>query len=256
MSKLHAITLVLASQRSGSTLLCRDIASLGGMGEPKEYFLDILGAKARPDLREADVLEQIAQGERANAAGVGAVKLMLSYAPKIDQYIRQADSVAPRRAVQNVIDWAQGRFERVNLVALVRNNSLEQAMSRAVAGMTDVWHRNKVGAGADPYADAQLPVGQLNRAILQELPLVMRQNDMIRDIAKANAPVCQLISYEQLAASAEDSSALLTAHARQQGFAPQAEVARRSLRKLIDKEMSRKIKADFKSFMQDRLAQW
>ncbi|MDU9006519.1 Stf0 family sulfotransferase [Sedimentitalea todarodis] len=252
--ELRAITLVLASQRSGSTLLCRDIESLGGMGAPREYFLDIVGRNTREGLTEADVLDQIARGVKPDAPGIGAVKLMVSYAPKIDSYIRGAEAVAPQKAVQNIIDWAQERFDRVNLVALVRGNSLEQAISRAVANMTDVWHRHEATTkDGDLYADVKLPTKALNLAILEALPGVIRQTQVVRRIAKANPDLCWLIKYEHLAASVEDSSAQLITHARKAGFEPTETMASRSLRKLIDKDKTEDFKANFKAFMKRHL---
>ncbi|MCA8899613.1 MAG: hypothetical protein KDA53_00010 [Hyphomonas sp.] len=252
--ELRAITLVLASQRSGSTLLCRDIESLGGMGAPREYFLDIVGRSARNGLTEADVLDRIARGVKPEAPGIGAVKLMVSYAPRIDSYIRGAEAVAPQKAVQNIIDWAQERFDRVNLIALVRGNSLEQAISRAVANMTDVWHRHEAGMkDGNPYAGAKLPTRALNLAILEALPGVIRQTGVIRHIVRANPDLCGLIKYEHLAASLEDSSAQLIAHARKVGFEPTETVATRSLQKLIDKDSTEVFKANFKAFMKRHL---
>lgn len=255
--EMNAITLVLASQRSGSTLLCRDIESLGGMGAPREHFLEILGNNARAGLSEAEVLDCIALGVTKEAPGIGAVKLMVNYAPKIDAYISGGNQVAPYKAVQNIIDWAQGRFDKVNMVALVRSNALEQSISRAVASVTDIWHRNEAAVqGRDPYAEAKLPTKAVNMAILDALPSVIRQAEVIRRIARENADICQLIEYEHLAASAEETSALITAHARKAGFAPRGEVASRSLRKLIDEDKTATIKADFKAFMEHNLDLW
>jgi LPS sulfotransferase NodH len=105
--ELHALTLVLGTQRSGPTLPCRDIASLGGLGSPDEYFPDILGKNVRPGLSEKDVLERIARGVQDDSPGIGAVKLMVDYASDIDAYIRGGGKpVPPYEAVQNIIDWA------------------------------------------------------------------------------------------------------------------------------------------------------
>lgn len=58
---MDALTLVIASQRSGSTLLCRDIESLGGMGAPREHFLDFLPGRRTAEIQAttADVLAGI-----------------------------------------------------------------------------------------------------------------------------------------------------------------------------------------------------
>jgi len=101
---IRRLVLVLASQRSGSTLLCRDIESLGGMGVPGEHFLDILGTNERSDLTEDDVMACIEKGRDRKAPDVAGVKLMVNYAPKIDAYIRGGEQVGSNRALLNIID--------------------------------------------------------------------------------------------------------------------------------------------------------
>lgn len=254
---MRAITLVIASQRSGSTLLCQDIASLRGMGAPREYFLDILNQPKQPKSTptEADVLACIAKGIMPSDPATGAVKLMVNYAPKIDAFIRNAPPVAPPQAVQNIIAWADANFDRVNLVALIRTNALDQAISRAVAGLTDIWHRRlaRNPVGTDPYGEKKLAPRVLNMAILENLPAVLEQNAIIRDIARRNAERCLLIDYETLAASVEETSERIVAHARAFGFEPTRNLASRDLRKLIEADRAAAIRKDFRKFMEQRV---
>lgn len=254
---MRAITLVIASQRSGSTLLCQDIASLRGMGAPREYFLDILNQPKQPKTSptEADVLACIAKGIMPSDPATGAVKLMVNYAPKIDAFIRNTAPVAPPQALQNIIAWADASFDRVNLVALIRTNALDQAISRAVANLTDIWHRrsNQLPDGADPYAEKKLAPRVLNMAILDNLPSVLRQNAIIRDVARRHADRCLLIDYETLAASVEKTSERIVDHARAFGFEPGRSLATRDLRKLIEADRAAEIRNDFRKFMEQRV---
>lgn len=253
---IRHLVLILASQRSGSTLLCRDIESLGGLGAPKEYFLSITGKNTRQGLNEQDVMQQIAKGVQSADPSVAAVKLMVNYAPKIDAYIRGGEEVAGQKAIQNILDWAQKRFDRVCVFALARDNSLDQAISRAVANVTDIWHRSERALqGGDPYEGIKLPVNAVNIAILEALPQVVRQTRVIRQVAKANPEICQIVSYDRLAESVEDSSQLLIAHALKTGFQPTKTLAVRQLRKLIDADKSIEIKAAFKTFLKRHLGE-
>ena len=255
----NGLTLVLASQRSGSTLLCRDIESLGGMGAPGEHFLELLRAfkegTARPG--EAEVLEAIGRGVKAEAPDIGAVKLMVNYAPRIDAFIRGGEEVAQPKAMQNIIDWAQARFERLNLVVLIRANALDQAISRVVARQTQVWHRKAGVLGdADPHGDAGLDLKKLNQPVLKALPGVIRNTEILRKVARANRDIALTVEYEDLAASAEDSARALVAHARRAGFEPRRDEVRRKLSKLIDADKSQAIRAEFRSFLQAHLGLW
>lgn len=252
--KLDAITIVVATQRSGSTLLCRDIESLGGMGAPREYFLEILGKNAREGLTERDVVDLIRKGERPDDPGIGAVKLMVNYAPKIDAMITGGPQVNPIRALENITAWAHANFRHVNLVVLKRENPLDQAISRAVARLTDVWHKNE---GAEKgTGDKEIAPKALNLAILEALPRVLRENDVIREFARRNAGHCAFIGYETLASDVERSSKIIIEHARANGLTPRKEVAERVLRKIIDDQQSSRIKAGLKQFLERRLDLW
>lgn len=252
--KIRRLVLVLASQRSGSTLLCRDITSLGGLGIPKEHFLDILGKKSRPDLTEQDVMACLEKGRDPNSPDVAGVKLMVNYAPKIDGYIRGDAHVGASKAINNILNWARLRFDDVAVFALVRENSLDQAISRAVANATNIWHRNEAAVKRnDPYADIDLPIKELNMDILSSLPATVRQNQIIRQVARENPKLCRLISYENLAASVEGTSEALLQHASTHGFCPENTLAVRSLRKLIDEDRSKELKNHFRQFLSRQL---
>lgn len=67
---------------------------------------------------------------------------MVNYAPRIDAILQGTQETGAPKALKNILDWATERFARINLVVLVRKDPLDQAISRAVAGLTDIWHRN------------------------------------------------------------------------------------------------------------------
>lgn len=257
---IRALTLVIANQRTGSTLLGQDIASLGGMGVPKEHFLEILRASKTGEAEahtEADVLEMIAKGAQEDAPHVGAVKLMVSYAPTIDAFIRGAPPVGQGKAVQNIIDWARARFETVNLIVLIRENVLDQTISQTMARETQIWHRKETAVeGGNPYADVDIKKKRLNLAILRALPAVMTRHEVLKRIAASNAEHCLTIDYDEMAASVEETSRKLVAHARANGLEPVNEVAKRKLRKLIDEDRSKEIKQGFRRFLENRLGLW
>jgi len=140
--------------------------------------------------------------------------------------------------------------------ALVRENCLDQAISRAVASATNIWHRNeKAVKGKDIYADVNVPTKALNMEILTSLPVTVRQNQAIRQIVRDTGPMSKLITYENLAASVEETSELICKHAVANGFTPARDLAKRSLRKLIDEDRSKEIKAHFRQFMQRHMGQ-
>jgi LPS sulfotransferase NodH len=255
MTELHSITLVVASQRSGSTLLCSDIASLGGMGKPNEYFLNILPPKKT--FNESDVIEAIAKGEQPCDVGIGAVKLMVNYARNIDKYISGGPVVKEKNAIQNIIDWACTRFEKVNLLALVRNNTLDQATSRIISREKGLYHSHQGSHGNEDllmFIKSKNPDYYWN--ILSEILIIKRESEVIREIADANRDICLLLEYEMLTTSFDQSSALLIDHAHMLGFVTKKQIPTRNLRKIIEKNQSDNIKEDFRIFMNSQLNAW
>lgn len=229
------------------------------MGAPREYFLDILECSKTAEIQptEEDVLEMIARGVTKGAPTVGAVKLMVNYAPRIDAFIRNGETTSQVKAIQNIIDWARSRFERVNLEALVRANTLDQAISRAVANETRIWHRReKTLSGRDPHAESSLNTRSLNLGILNAIPSVISNTEVIRRIARANRDSCLMLNYEDLATSPDKTSRSLVEHARRAGFKPNERTVRRELQKLIDPEKSQRIRGDFKAFLEHKLDLW
>ena len=180
---------------------------------------------------------------------------MVNYAPRIDAILQGTQETGAPKALKNILDWATERFARINLVVLVRKDPLDQAISRAVAGLTDIWHRNAAALpeGSDPYSDRKLPPKAVNMAILDNLPGVLRQNEILRDFARQNADRCLLVEYETLAADLAGTSARLVDHARKAGFTPARNMAERNLRKLIDAERAETIRSDFRRFMKKRI---
>ena len=90
-------------------------------------------------------------------------------------------------------------------------------------------------------------------AILDNLPGVLRQNEILRDFARQNADRCLLVEYETLAADLAGTSARLVDQARKAGFTPARNIAERNLRKLIDAERAETIRSDFRRFMKKRI---
>lgn len=238
---LHSLTLVLSSTRSGSTLLCRDIASLGGLGSAREYLRG-LGT----DASEADVLERVARGVQDDAPGVGAVKLMVPQASAVCEALTGRGGQNDAAAVSEVVNWARARFDRVFLVVLVRN-ALQQAMSRVVAKETGIYHSQ--GAAYREGREEPLDVDKTSRRILEALPSVLRHRAVLHAVAAEHADLALLVSYDELANHVDDTTRRLVAHAREQGFDPHSDTVTRKLTKVIPAEESAALRDAFLDYL-------
>lgn len=239
---LHSLTLVVSSPRTGSTLLCRDIASLGGLGSPREWLRGFDSQVRSPGVAEADVMAQLALGVQDEAPGVGAVKLMAQQARPVAQALTGERSSSPVDAVSTVITWAEKRFDRVLLVLLVRN-TLDQAISRAVADATGIYH--STSKQYRQHGERPLDGVDINDKVLGELPTVLRDRKTLRAVAHEHADRALVLTYDDLVGDADATSHRLVAHARAQGFEPHREVPRRRLTKVISTERADRLRQGF-----------
>jgi LPS sulfotransferase NodH len=251
--ELHSLTLVLSSARSGSTLLCRDLASLGGLGFPREYMKGFAVEARRGSVGEADVLARIARGARKDAPGVAALKLMVpqavpTYRAVGGRQLRQAE------AMSQLVVWAQQRFERVLLVLLVRN-AVDQAISDVVARATGVYHSTDRAAAAGPAA---LPADgdDLNRRILHQLTNVVHNQQVLSAVHAAHADLGLMLTYEELTGDVESTTRGLVSHARAQGFDVRREAVTRNLTKIIAADRSAAIRESFLDFLRTDRGIW
>lgn len=244
---LDALTLVLATQRSGSTLLCRDIESLGGMGVPRENFLGLAEQAERESLAEPDVLARIARGATDDEPRTGAVKLMVGQAPTVDAVLRGAARPRSQQAaLRHVVDWAFGRFDRVFLVVLFRN-ALDQAISHTVASSRGLFHATDAD-DVTVASDALVPE-QLNPVILAQLQRFLAQRRLLAQVAEQYADRALLLTYDELTGATEQATERLLSHARAQGFTPHRDTVSRTMVKVIDTELSQRLRESFLGYL-------
>ena len=246
VQELDALTLVLATQRSGSTLLCRDIESLGGLGVPRENFLGLAAQAENESLSEPDVLARLARGATDDEPRTGAVKMMVGQAPTVDAVLRGGRPRGQQAALRHVVDWALDRFDRVFLVILFRN-ALDQAISHTVASSRGLFHATDA-ADVEAAADA-LPSEELNPVILAQLQRFLAQRRLLAQVAEEYADRALLLSYDELTGATAQSTERLVTHARAQGFTPHRDAVTRTMVKVIDTDTSQRLRESFLGYL-------
>lgn len=130
---------ICATQRSGSTLLCEDLRN-NGLGNAEEHYLGLVN---RPSLDGIGPV--LASIERAgtDAGGAFSIKIMSSYAPRIDEAMR-----AEGHGRGHEGEWAglASYFKDACWIYLDRRGKVAQAVSRAVSKATGI---NHAVSGAD-----------------------------------------------------------------------------------------------------------
>ncbi len=242
-----ALTLVLATQRSGSTLLCRDIESLGGLGSPREHFLGLAEQAEHEAVSEDDILERIARGATDSDPRIGALKMMVGQAQTVDAVIRGGGQRNPMIAMQAVVEWAFERFERVFMVVVVRN-AVDQAISHVVASSTGLFHATDI-ADLRAAPAAELVPGDLNPLILAQLGRFLAQRRVLTQIGEEYADQALMLSYDELIGQTEQTTDRLVAHAVAQGFSPHATSVTRTMMKVIDQDLSDRLRESFLAYL-------
>lgn len=140
----------------------------------------------------------------------------------------------PAQATQSVINWARDRFERVQIIALVRDNSLDQAISKAVANSCQVWHSSDTIKGLKDQFDYTSE--RFHMEILKALPLFIKQKNIIREIANDNADITTLLHYDGIVGDPDNTLMRIVSHANSLGFSPLDRPGNRTLKKLVDSD--------------------
>lgn len=155
--------LVAATQRSGSTLLCRALADTGVAGRPEEYFLTgppeafppgwkfwEHGIFAQPhgEMDREGYLELVFRlGTTPN--GVFGAKLMWNNVPWVLQKLWEL----PRFAGLDRAETLHALFPDLHVIRLTRRDRIRQAVSWARAAQDGVW----VVSDTEPAAPAAPP---------------------------------------------------------------------------------------------------
>jgi LPS sulfotransferase NodH len=244
---LHSLTLVLSSARSGSTLLCHDIASLGGLGKAKEYLRGLRSEPRTTTATEVDVLERVATGVQEDAPGVASVKLMVPQTPVTYEAL-SGKRLPSIEALPGVINWAKERFDRLFMVFLVRN-AIDQAISRVVADATGIFHSSNKSFGDVELDPLQIP--DINQRILDNLGRVVRDRNIMLEVHAQFADIGLLLTYDELNREPEETARKLAAHARKAGFEVRRDTSTRKLEKVISAERSTEIRENFLDYLRN-----
>ena len=144
LKHLHCL-LVLSVQRSGSSVICQDLANIG-LGQPGEHYLGVLNGTGTLDKF----------WDRSIQGGFFAVKVMENYLDAFLQFMVKEKEV-PFTANStdyrtSALDYLQSRCASLALVTIKRASALDQAISTYKARLSGQYHS---------YQDAKLDVKQI-----------------------------------------------------------------------------------------------
>lgn len=134
--KKNRAYVVLSTQRSGSTLLCKDMTSTLVMGSPDEHLLKYLNNKIEFNV---DDLMASCNDEYDNFG----IKLMSNYLDDASKlFLSECDFEYNDESspFANLIGFLSSKYDSVQVIYLTRDDYFEQALSRLTAIKTNTWH--------------------------------------------------------------------------------------------------------------------
>lgn len=187
MSDLKNAYIILSTQRSGSTLLCKDMTSTSIMGNPDEHALKYLSPNKA--FSWAELYETC-----LDDSGNFGIKLMANYLDQALQLLNSELSFSKEASLESFIEYLQSSFDRVVVIYLTRDDYFEQALSRILAQKTNSWHDFGNGIQMNngktaAYKDVQtqrlsaideLTIGDVNRHING----IIQENRMLAKLYK------------------------------------------------------------------------
>jgi len=238
-------TLILATQRTGSTLLCSELADIGGLGAPGEHLLDWLRNRGGQETLTPDRLDALLAPGRDGDGNVG-LKLMADYLPALAELaLGERAPQDPVAAGAAFIDSLAERYGPFAVFRIDREDRFDQALSRYLAVYTGVYFRTADGEITQQFAgqcsaEAALEcfdVWALDR-LMTEICAELRYLDQLG--TRLRQPV-HPVPYEALCERREETLALACAHA---GIAPPATWPRRWMRKVVDPELGERFRRE------------
>lgn len=139
---------ILATQRSGSTLLCRDLAASGVVGLPKEHFISVFRAYNSGNYLEDNYeTPQQIQKRVQDQDGIFSVKIMsdqLQSISDVSERLRKGMGVS---VLERPSEYLKNLLRDGVVLRVRRTDKIAQAISRHVATQRGYHHSFELAAG-------------------------------------------------------------------------------------------------------------
>jgi hypothetical protein len=259
------LCLVVSSQRSGSTLLCKDLQYLGNMGQPDEHLwpFDDKNITCPADIRTIIRMGGCLPQEPDNAG----LKVMINYLPVIARVLNYHFRLPPGRpremsilqredyyfeAARKFIDWSLYTYEKLTLFILVRENILDQAISRLVARNSGIYQAN-VGTHDHPVHQAWLDgldSRTVNIQILDILVTLLSEQRILQRLQAHFSEICCPVEYGMLATQPDEVIKKMEAYANSRDVQLLRRGINRTTKKVVSLELNHQLRSKFRAFME------
>lgn len=189
--------IILATQRSGSTMICDDIRNIGNLGLPEEYFIPARNInKDRESCRK--FIERIIKKSRVPQTDITSVKIMADQLEAVNQVYTGAEIY--NESIDN--QYLFLKKARV-VIYCYRSNLIKQAISRLMARRTGYCHSIRDSSTETFAGNASLLEEEYNakvqissEEIVEEAKRIDQENKLILEVIKQKEIQLFTSSYE------------------------------------------------------------
>ncbi len=248
-------TVILATQRTGSTLLCSEFTAIGGLGRPGEHFLGWLRAAGEGARLPRSDFEAALEAGRAPDGSVG-VKLMADYLPTLGAAWRAPAPESPEAAAVAFLEALAEEIGPLAVFRIDRSDRFDQALSRYLAAATGVYFKTVEGSEVRREGQPTEPGERLLDGLTpQRLEAILGKID--RECGRLDAiaerlpwPVLSL-SYEALV---EDRDRVLAACCAHAGVPAPTAWPERWMKKVVDRDLRDRFRRRAETLWAERIA--
>ncbi|MGA5688510.1 Stf0 family sulfotransferase [Cytobacillus pseudoceanisediminis] len=133
--------MILSTQRSGSTMLCEDIKSLGVLGTPDEHLRLVLNQKKKTAAEQ--LVDFFTSNGNLNNSRFYSIKLMYNHLELLGYWIsdRGLGTKTNKKKYREIaLQFFLDKFDHVTFIYIQRKNKFEQALSYYRSAKTKLWH--------------------------------------------------------------------------------------------------------------------
>jgi LPS sulfotransferase NodH len=189
--------IILATQRSGSTMVCDDIRNVGNLGLPEEYFIP---AKNINKERKSCLkfLKRIIEKSRVPQTEITSVKIMADQLEAVDQVYTGAEIYS--EGIDNQYLFLK---KARAVIYCYRSNLVKQAISRLMARKTGYCHSVRDTSKETFAGNASLLEEEYNakvqispKEVIEEAKKIEKENQLILEVIEQKNIKPLISSYE------------------------------------------------------------
>ncbi len=128
--------IIFSTQRSGSTMVCDDIAGTNLLGRPSEYLIKLIKSIGKINQNELNISIDMALDKGRTDNGITAIKVMSNQIRPMGRVLQEAGICSSEDKEECFYNY----FKDSIFCQVIRKDKVAQAVSRIMARQTNMYH--------------------------------------------------------------------------------------------------------------------